>query len=143
VLRAFGAERRELTLSEVARTAGLSRAAARRFLLTLVQLGYAGSADGRFSLQPRVLELCHCFLAGILDPSNRQVVVSHLGQDGDDGGVRAVAVPIRDRAGTAVATLSLIARPGGVPAEALERACLPALYDAATAIERTLDPEAP
>src|SRR5436305_11851215 len=66
VIRAFGAERRELTLSEVARSAGLSRAAARRFLLTLVQLGYAEAADGRFSLRPRVLELGHSFLSGLL-----------------------------------------------------------------------------
>jgi DNA-binding IclR family transcriptional regulator len=86
-----------------------------------------------------VLEICHCFLAGILDPSARQVVVSHLGEDGDDGGVRAVAVPIRDPSGSAVATLSLIAPPGPLSAEALEQACLPALHDAATAISRRLD----
>jgi IclR family pca regulon transcriptional regulator len=55
VIRAFGGERRELTLSEVARTAGLSRAATRRFLLTLVQLGYVESAGGRFSLRPHAL----------------------------------------------------------------------------------------
>ena len=35
VIRAFGAERPELTLSDVARVTGLTRAAARRFLLTL------------------------------------------------------------------------------------------------------------
>jgi len=45
------------TLSEVARSTGLSRAAARRFLLTLEQLGYVRQADGRFALTPRVLEL--------------------------------------------------------------------------------------
>ena len=37
VIRAFDAEHRELGLSEVARSAGLTRAAARRFLLTLVK----------------------------------------------------------------------------------------------------------
>src|SRR5438874_1164794 len=40
VIRAFDAEHRELALSEVARLTGLTRAAARRFLLTLVKLGY-------------------------------------------------------------------------------------------------------
>ena len=40
VIRAFDADARELTLSDVARRTGLSRAAARRFLLTLVDLGY-------------------------------------------------------------------------------------------------------
>jgi DNA-binding IclR family transcriptional regulator len=140
VIRAFGAERRELTLSEVARTAGLSRAAARRFLLTLVQLGYADLADGRFSLRPRVLELCQCLLSGILTPSDhRHVLVSDRGEDGADGAVPGVLVPIRDRSGSAVATLSLIAPRGRLSPEALEQACLPALHDAATAISRTLD----
>ncbi len=62
VIRAFHG-RRELTLSEVARGAGLSRATARRFLLTLVELGYVESAGGRFSLSPRVLELGHLYLS--------------------------------------------------------------------------------
>jgi IclR family transcriptional regulator, pca regulon regulatory protein len=39
VIRAFDAEAPELTLSDVARRTGLSRAAARRFLLTLAELG--------------------------------------------------------------------------------------------------------
>src|SRR6185295_3995528 len=41
VIRAFDADHRELGLSEVARATGLTRAAARRFLLTLVELGFA------------------------------------------------------------------------------------------------------
>ena len=40
VIRAFDAEHRELALSDVARSTGLTRAAARRFLLTLVKLPY-------------------------------------------------------------------------------------------------------
>lgn len=65
VIRAFGPERPELTLTEVARATGLTRAAARRFLLTLVELGYVRS-DGRdFSLRPRVLELGYAYLSGL------------------------------------------------------------------------------
>ena len=60
-----------------------------------------------------------------------------------DGSVRAVAVPIRDRSGSTVATLSLVDPSGRFSAEALERACLPPLRDAAMAIERKLDPPAP
>ncbi|MEV6349513.1 IclR family transcriptional regulator C-terminal domain-containing protein [Actinoplanes sp. NPDC051851] len=68
VIRAFDAERRELTLSEVARICGLTRAAARRFLLTLTDLGYVRT-DGRlFSLTPRVLELGYAFLGGLSLP---------------------------------------------------------------------------
>jgi len=46
-----------LSLSEVARRTGLSRAAARRFVLTLEHLGYVRQSGGRFALTPRVLEL--------------------------------------------------------------------------------------
>jgi IclR family pca regulon transcriptional regulator len=65
VIRSFDAERPELTLSDVARGTGLSRAAARRFLLTLVELGYVRADGGRFSLRPRVLELGYAFLSGL------------------------------------------------------------------------------
>jgi IclR family pca regulon transcriptional regulator len=72
VIRAFDGERRELGLSEVARATGLSRAAARRFLLTLVALGYVHQAEGRFSLRPRVLELGYAFLSGLTLPEVAQ-----------------------------------------------------------------------
>lgn len=62
VIEAFGHDRPAMTLSEVARRAGISRAAARRLLLTLCELGYA-EGDGRlFSLRPRVLNLGFAFL---------------------------------------------------------------------------------
>jgi IclR family pca regulon transcriptional regulator len=72
VIRAFDGERRELGLSDVARITGLSRAAARRFLLTLVSLGYVHQADGRFSLRPRVLELGYAYLSGLSLPEVAQ-----------------------------------------------------------------------
>jgi len=65
VIRAFGADRPTLTLSEVAQEAGLTRAAARRFLLTLVDLGYVRSDARRFSLRPRILELGYAYLSGL------------------------------------------------------------------------------
>ena len=68
VIRAFDAEHRELTLSEVARATGLTRAAARRFLLTLVELGYMHFDGGRFSLRPRVLELGFAYLSSLTLP---------------------------------------------------------------------------
>jgi IclR family pca regulon transcriptional regulator len=72
VIRAFDAEHRELGLSDVARITGLSRAAARRFLLTLVSLGYVRQAGGRFSLRPRVLELGYAYLSGLSLPEVAQ-----------------------------------------------------------------------
>jgi len=68
VIRAFGPDHTRLTLSEVARTAGLTRAAARRFLLTLVELGYVRSDGREFSLRPRVLELGYAYLSGLSLP---------------------------------------------------------------------------
>jgi IclR family pca regulon transcriptional regulator len=63
VLRAFGEERPTMTLSEASAAAGLSRAAARRILRTLLDLGYV-QQDGRaFALAPRVLELGFRFLS--------------------------------------------------------------------------------
>ena len=72
VIRAFDAEHRELGLSEVARISGLTRAAARRFLLTLAKLGYVTFADGRFSLTPRVLELGYAYLSSLSLPEVAQ-----------------------------------------------------------------------
>ena len=68
VIRAFDSEHRELGLSEVARATGLTRAAARRFLLTLVALGYMHFDGSRFSLRPRVLELGFAYLSSLSLP---------------------------------------------------------------------------
>ena len=65
VIRAFDADHTQLTLSEVARLTGLNRAAARRFLLTLTQLGYVGTVGRVFTLRPRVLELGYAYLSGL------------------------------------------------------------------------------
>jgi IclR family transcriptional regulator, pca regulon regulatory protein len=75
VIRAFDAEHRELALSEVARSTGLTRAAARRFLLTLVKLGYVNFSQGRFSLRPRVLELGYAYLSSLTLP---EVALRHM-----------------------------------------------------------------
>ena len=65
VIRAFSRDRSSLTLSEIADLTGLTRAAARRFLITLRELGYVES-DGRlFSLRPRVLELGYSYLSSL------------------------------------------------------------------------------
>jgi IclR family pca regulon transcriptional regulator len=72
VMRAFDGEHPELTLSEVARIAGLTRAAARRFLLTLVELDYMQLAAGRFSLRPRVLDLGYAYLSSLSLPEMAQ-----------------------------------------------------------------------
>ena len=65
VIEALGDARRGLSLSEVARAAGFSRASARRLLLTLERLGYVHQEDRRFVLLPRVLRLGYGFIASM------------------------------------------------------------------------------
>jgi len=75
VIRVFDADHANLSLSEVAAATGLSRAAARRFLHTLVHLGYMRGDDGRFSLRPKILELGYAYLSSLTLP---EVVMPHL-----------------------------------------------------------------
>lgn len=75
VIRAFGPDRERLSLSEVAKQTGLTRAATRRFLLTLVKLGYVRNDGRQFSLRPRVLELGYAYLSGLGMP---EVASPHL-----------------------------------------------------------------
>lgn len=64
-----------LSLAEVARTTSMTRAAARRFLLTLEAMGYVGKTDGSFYLLPKTLELGYSYLAS---QSLAQVAQPHL-----------------------------------------------------------------
>ena len=72
VIKAFGADSPELRLSDVARATGLTRAAARRFLLTLVRLGYVRQEGNLFSLRPRILELGYAYLSVLSLPEVAQ-----------------------------------------------------------------------
>ncbi len=79
VIEAFDLDKPRLSITEVANRAGLSRAAARRYLLTLTQIGYAHFDGRRFSLTPRVLRLGQSYmhsarLPRLLQPKLRQLV---------------------------------------------------------------------
>jgi IclR family pca regulon transcriptional regulator len=65
VLQAFSGEHPSLTVSEAAELTGLSRATARRILLTCVKLGFAEAVDRRFRLTPRVLRLGYGYLSSL------------------------------------------------------------------------------
>lgn len=78
VIRAFDAGAPELTLSDVARVTGLTRAAARRFLLTLTDLGYVRTDGKYFSLTARVLELGYAFLSSMTLPDVAQPHLERL-----------------------------------------------------------------
>jgi IclR family pca regulon transcriptional regulator len=67
-------------LSDVARKSGLTRAAARRNLLTLTALGYA-EFDGRyFRLTPRVIKLGNAYFSTAPIPKLAQPVLEEVGE---------------------------------------------------------------
>jgi IclR family pca regulon transcriptional regulator len=63
VINSFSREHPSPTLSEVAQMTGLTRATARRVLLTLVDLGYVDQEGRTFSLTPKVLDLGYSYLS--------------------------------------------------------------------------------
>lgn len=65
VIRSFSAQAPRQTLSEVAARTGLSRAGARRILLTLQTLGYVEGDGKHFRLTPRILELGFAYLSSL------------------------------------------------------------------------------
>jgi IclR family transcriptional regulator, pca regulon regulatory protein len=81
VITAFGPDTATLTLSDVARLTGLTRAAARRFLLTLVDLGYVRQDGKRFELTAKVLGLGYAFLSGLSLPSVAEPHLDRLSHD--------------------------------------------------------------
>jgi len=62
VIGAFDQDRPRLTMTEVAALCGLTRAAARRYLITLEHLGYVTSDRKMYSLTPKVLRLGQSYM---------------------------------------------------------------------------------
>ncbi|MBZ8178304.1 helix-turn-helix domain-containing protein [Corynebacterium poyangense] len=78
VIQTFGAERPRQTLTQVAEATGLARATARRFLHTLVQLGFAATDGHEFWLTPRILSLGTAYLSGLGLPALAQPRLEQL-----------------------------------------------------------------
>jgi len=78
VIRTFNADHPRQTLAQVAESTGLARATARRFLHTLVTVGYAGTDGTEFWLTPRVLELGYSYLSGLGLPAIAQPRLEEL-----------------------------------------------------------------
>ena len=75
VITAFSEESPTMTLTEVAEKTGLTRATARRFLLTLESLGYVRAQGKGFSLTPLVMNLGYSYLAS---QGLSQIIAPHL-----------------------------------------------------------------
>jgi IclR family transcriptional regulator, pca regulon regulatory protein len=78
VLECFGTGRQKLNASQAAERAGLTRACARRHLLTLEDLGYLEASEGFFWLTPRVLRFAGSYLASALLPKAVQPTLNRL-----------------------------------------------------------------
>jgi IclR family transcriptional regulator, pca regulon regulatory protein len=63
VVRAFSDRRRSLTIAQISHKTGIPRAAVRRCLYTLKQLGYADSEANNFTLKPKILTLGYSYLS--------------------------------------------------------------------------------
>jgi IclR family transcriptional regulator, pca regulon regulatory protein len=94
VLECFSTERQRLNATQAAERAGLTRAAARRHLLTLQSLGYLEGEEGSFWLTPRVLKLAGIYLSSARLPRAVQPTLNRLAFD--TGQAFSVAVLDRD-----------------------------------------------
>jgi len=81
VIQAFSQRRPQLSISQLSKRTGLSRASVRRCLHTLSKLGFARTDDGRnFYLRPRILTLGHSYLASMPLATAAQPILEHLSQ---------------------------------------------------------------
>jgi IclR family transcriptional regulator, pca regulon regulatory protein len=81
VLECFSAERQRLNATQAAERTKLTRAAARRHLLTLQHLGYLEGEGGFFWLAPRVLRLAGNYLSSARLPRAVQPTLNRLSQE--------------------------------------------------------------
>jgi IclR family pca regulon transcriptional regulator len=65
VIRAFSEDTPEMTIAEVAERTALTRAAARRYLMTLQHLGCVRQTGSIFTLTPKVLDLGFAYLSSM------------------------------------------------------------------------------
>lgn len=90
IIEIFSEDRRAVTISDAAVLTGITRAAARRYLLSLVQLGYVFHDGKYFSLTPRVMRLGHPYLALTPYVKMLQFYVDELGRKTGESSTGAV-----------------------------------------------------
>jgi IclR family transcriptional regulator, pca regulon regulatory protein len=78
IIEAFDDEHSRLTPSEAARLTGMTRTAARRYLLSLVHFGFAGTDGKLFWLTPRVLRLSQSYLGAARLPRLVQPFIQRI-----------------------------------------------------------------
>ncbi len=79
VIQAFTQQSPQMTISQLSLKTGLSRAAVRRCLYTLTQLGFAGLEDGtRYGLRPRMLTLSNTYTASNALSTSAQPILERM-----------------------------------------------------------------
>jgi IclR family transcriptional regulator, pca regulon regulatory protein len=90
VLALYSESRSRMTIADAAREAGLSRAAARRVLLTLTRTGYLATDGKFFSPTPRVLRLSRGYLEARSIPERMQPVLDRIMQQTGESSSAAI-----------------------------------------------------
>jgi IclR family pca regulon transcriptional regulator len=81
VLETFTQQTPHMTISQLSKKTGLSRAAVRRCLYTLSKLGYVGSEDSqRYSLRPKMLTLSHTYTVSNTLSSAAQPILERMSE---------------------------------------------------------------
>ena len=115
VIEAFDQERSRLSITEVSELTGLTRAAARRHLLTLTHLGYATQEGKLFRLTPKVLRLGQSYMHSARLPRIIQPVLQKLAyafQEASSAGVLQDDDVIAVAAASAGRVVSATLQPG-------------------------------
>lgn len=81
VLLAFTPDKPRLTVSQIAAATDVTRASARRFLLTLSDLGYLRTDGSHYELTPRSLDIGRSFLANLALPAVAEPYLKSLATD--------------------------------------------------------------
>ncbi|WP_127807061.1 IclR family transcriptional regulator C-terminal domain-containing protein [Hydrogenophaga sp. NH-16] len=78
IIEAFDDQHPRLTASQAGARCGLTRTAARRYLLTLAHLGYVGTDGKLFWLMPRIMRLGHAYLESARLPRQVQPFLQRI-----------------------------------------------------------------
>ena len=90
VIRSFDAGHRHQTITDVAARTGLTRAAARRFLITLCETGLARSDGKNYELTPAILELAQSYVSSASELEIVQDVLRGLSEQFDESASAAM-----------------------------------------------------
>jgi IclR family pca regulon transcriptional regulator len=107
IIEAFSEVRREMTVAKAAQAAGLSRASARRCLLTLAELGYVHQFGSTYLPTPRMLRLGDAFFESSTLP---QLAQSHL-DDARDELNESVSLAVLEEGHSVFVARSEVTRP--------------------------------